>query len=334
MTPQDFFKSVLPAMGVRVLAIFKSGMKNPPTHQFFETDDELLDAAQTYDGLGKNVYHACAAYHQPTNRKGDNVQAIKSLWLDLDVGDSKPYATQKEAAQHFEDFRTALGLPKSHVVSSGGGIHAYLPFTTAITPEQWDQLADLFRACLDHFGVKHDPSRTEDKASILRIPGTHNYKTDPAKAVTLKRMGVEVPASEIFAKLKTYADANGLLAGTKAAKSTKGRPKETNDLIGNRLNFPPSVGERIAERCPIIKEVAETGGDVRYEIWWRAMGVAKHTTDPQAVAARWTRNRQATGHDKFDAQGVMGAWAYGPTTCQEFSKHSDKCHACDPLGAR
>lgn len=325
MTPTDFFKSLFPPEGKRVLAIFKSGMKNPPTHQFFEADDELLDAAQTYDGLGKNVYHACAAYHQPTNRKGDNVQAIKALWLDLDVGDGKPYATQTAAAQHFEDFRIALGLPKSHVVSSGNGVHEYLAFTQPIPPEKWDKIAGLFAQCLDHFGVKHDPSRTTDKASILRIPGTHNYKTDPAKAVTLKRTGEEVPVAELWAKLKAYADANSLIF---EAKAPKGKITETNDLIGNRMNFPPSVGAVVAENCEVLRDIAESGGDCSYDTWWKAMGVAKHTTQPEEVAVFWTRNREATEHEKFDAIKAVNEWGAGPTTCAKFAENPDAAAKC------
>lgn len=324
----EFYKSVLPPVGLRVLAVFKGGLKKAPTHLFYDTDEDLFEAAETYNNLGKNVYHACAAYTTTDNRTGDNVAAVKALWLDLDVGDNKPYASQRDAAAHYEQFREALGLPKSHVVASGGGLHEYLPFSKAILPEQWDRLAEMFRACLDHFGVKHDSSRTTDKASILRIPGTHNFKTDPPKNVTLKRLGDEVPASVLWTTLKTYADANGLIVG---AKASKGKPAATNKLIGVK-DYPPSVGELVAANCAVLEEVAATGGDVGYEVWWRAMGVAKATTEPTATAVFWTRDRESTGHEKFDAQGTMDAWAYGPTTCAEFAKHSGKCASCPQFG--
>ncbi len=73
--------------------------------------------------------------------------------------------------------------------------------------------------------------------------------------------------------------------------------------------------------------MAETGGDVPYDIWWRAMGVAKFLEDGEAVAAHWTRNRADTDHDKTDCAKAMESWT-GPTTCAEFSKHSDKCAVC------
>ena len=322
-----FYDSVLDGEGLRVLAVFKNGLKNPPTHYYFNTNEELQQAAEAHDASGKNVYHACATFREPINRKGDNVHAVKSLFLDLDVGQKKPYASQKEAAQHFEEFRVALGLPKSHMVSSGHGVHAYLPFTKAVNPEQWDKLANLYQACLDHYGVKHDTSRTTDKASILRIPSTQNHKTNPPKPIVIKRMGQEVPAADVWKALKAYADANGLIVSPKAPK---GKLTETNDIIGNRIVYEPAYAEILLPKCAVLLEVADTGGDVPYEIWWRAMGVAKFLVDGEKVAESWTRNREATGHDKTDIEKAMSSWT-GPTTCEQFSKHSDKCATCTSL---
>ena len=119
-----FYNSIFPSVGLRVLAVFKQGLKSPPSHSFYDSNDDLIEAASTYNTLGKNVYHGCAVYKSSDSRKGDNVLAIKSLWLDLDVGDTKPYATKQDAAAHLEQFRITLGLPLTHMVSSGGGIHS------------------------------------------------------------------------------------------------------------------------------------------------------------------------------------------------------------------
>lgn len=319
-----FYDSVLGQHGVRIHDVFHNGLKNSPTHYYLNTNDELIQAAAVHDAKRTNVYHACATFREPINRKGENVLAAKALWVDLDVGEKKPYASKKEAVAAYERFRIAAGLPLCHVVDSGNGVHIYQPLTEPITPEQWDRIAGLFAQCLDHFGVKHDPSRTTDKASILRIPGTSNYKTTPPKPVTLKRMGVEAPAAEIWAKLKAYADANGVIV---ASKLKRGKVTETNDIIGNRTVYEPAYAEILLPKCAVLSEVADTGGDVPYEIWWRAMGVAKFLVDGEKVAESWTRNREATGHDKTDIQKAMSSWM-GPTTCEQFSKYSSKCTTC------
>jgi len=310
-----------------VLAVFKDGLKRPPVHLFFDDGAEFLKAAFEWNARGFNVYHGCAAYRTALNRKGENVGAVFVIWLDLDVGPTKPYGSKREAVAAYERFRRALGLPLCTYVDSGNGIHIYQPLTKPITPEQWDRLAALYAQCLDHFGVKHDTSRTQDKASILRVPGTANHKTDTPKPVEIKSVGEAAPASEYWAKLKAYADANGLFVGV---PKTKGKLRGTNDIIGNR-NYPPAKAENIVARCAVLREVAETGGDVPYEVWWRALGVAKHTTEPDKVAAQWTRNRAATGHDKDDWKGLMDAWGAGPTTCAQFALHSDKCVSCQEV---
>lgn len=322
-----FYGSIYPAFGVRVLTV--QG-KDSIRQLYFATNDDLIVSAYAHDrgGQGRNTYHACAVFKTEDSRKADNALAAKALWADLDVGPGKPYSTAKEAAQDLENFRIAAGLEPPHLVQSGRGVHAYFPFTKAITPEQWKRLASVMSACMTHAGVQYDSSRAEDIASVLRVPGTHNYKTDPPMAVTLRRLGREEPVGSIYKKLKDYAEANGVLLLDKPKVKTV----ERTELMGEAPTYPPSEGDIVAKHCPIIGEVAASGGDTSYDIWWRAMGVAKHTTTPELTAEKWTNNREATGHDKFDWQAVINNWPTGPTTCAEFAKHSTKCRSCPHAG--
>jgi hypothetical protein len=327
----EFYDSVLPppALGFRVAVVFKDGLKRPPSHKYLTSNESLVDMTKRVDALGVNVYHGCAAFKDPTRRKAENVSAVKTLWVDLDVGPEKPYATQKEAAAAFEQFRVALGLPKSWMISSGSGVHVYLPFTKSVSPENWDRIADKLAMAMNHYGVKHDSSRTQDKASILRVPGTSNHKTNPAKQVTIRRVGEEVPARVLYEKLAAYAEAHGLTS----SRPAKTKSKETNDLIGTPTEYPPSTGDKVAARCAVIGEVERTGGQgIDYQVWWRAMGVAKHVTTPTETAIHWTRNRSKPQHDNTDAIEGMDSWNVGPTTCADMSKHSPKCQTCVHFG--
>lgn len=318
-----FYESLYPPVGVRVLAVQGAhGIRQ----SFFDDNADLLDSAYANDGQGKTVYHACAVFQTTDSRKADNALAAKSLWVDLDVGPTKPYASAKDAATSIEQFRLAVGLEPPHLVRSGGGVHAYFAFTKAIAPEQWKRIASVMASCMGHFGVQYDSSRAEDIASVLRVPDTHNYKTDPPKQVKLVRLGGEEPVASIYKKLKDYADASGVLLQDKP----RGPPKliERTELMGVESSYPPSEGDIVAQHCAVIAEVEATGGDTSYEIWWRAMGVAKHTTTPDETAAKWTVNREATNHDKSDWQEVIDNWPTGPTTCVEFAKHSSKCGSC------
>lgn len=208
-----------------------------------------------HDAQGLNVYHACSTYKTTDNRTQANVGHDRALWLDLDVGiGNTKYPDKKTAYQTYDTLRIELGLPPSWVIDSGSGVHIYQPFTNEVTGAVWKQMAAPFRACLDHAGVKHDSSRTEDTSSILRIPGTRNYKTDPAKNVAVKRVGVATSSQDIFDKLTSYLKSRNVVVKVKAARGRPKADKPTNDLIGI-VDHTPSVGEIVAEHCPVIKEV-------------------------------------------------------------------------------
>lgn len=317
-----FYSAVLPPAGHRCLAVLKAGRR--PVHEFFTDDASLIARALTL-GEDADAYHGCAAYKTPGSRKGDNVQAVQALWIDLDVGAGKPYAVFDEALAALRQFTATVGLAEPFVVKSGGGVHAYLALEHAVTPEAWKCLAAVFAACMTAYGLKHDTSRTEDIASILRVPGTLNFKTDPPRAVTLISEGAAEHPAHVLRKLKAYASTNNVLLAD--AKPPKAKPAATNDLVGTR-EYLPSNAELIAERCPTLHGVATTGGDVSYEVWWRAIGVAKFTSDPERAAGHWTRNRADTGHSKHDWRAVLDQWTAGPTTCAEFAKHSSACAGC------
>lgn len=327
MDTASFYDSILPNGGLKVLATFRGGLGQPPVHTFHTTNADLINAAAAGDAAGKNVYHACAAYGTTDSRKGDNVVAVKALWTDLDVGPTKPYPTARDAAAAAEAFRVAAGLPATWIVSSGGGVHTYQPFAKPVEPAKWKTIAAMYAACMEHFGVKHDTSRTEDVASVLRVPETSNYKYSPAKPIRILRQGVEVPVREIYEKLKAYADANGVIVDD----GTRAKPGATNELVGER-EFPPSHGDIIAKHCAVIGQADASGGDNSYEIWWRTLGVAKFCVDPDETATYWTRNRIATGHSQEDWKKHIDNWSTGPTTCAEFSRHTAKCASCPHNG--
>ena len=63
------------------------------------------------------------------NRKVDNVSHLGSLFLDLDCGPMKEYATQAEAFTSLKNFCKTLKLPKPLIINSGRGVHVYWPLS-------------------------------------------------------------------------------------------------------------------------------------------------------------------------------------------------------------
>ena len=79
---------------------------------FYDSIDELEQAASTFDGEGYDVYFALGVLGEEDNRKVSNVKKLSSFFLDLDCGPSKDFPTQTDALRELKRFCKALQLPK------------------------------------------------------------------------------------------------------------------------------------------------------------------------------------------------------------------------------
>jgi hypothetical protein len=123
-------------------------------------------------------------------RSSKTVLKLKAIWLDVDVKPEKGYATLTEALAAIAAFVPAAALPPpSALVLSGGGVHVYWISDRALTLAEWEPYAQGLRAQAERHGLKCDYGLTTDPARILRVPGTLNYKTNPAKAVKVCPLG-------------------------------------------------------------------------------------------------------------------------------------------------
>ena len=113
------------------------------------------------------------------SRKADEAQAVKSFFVDLDVGEGKGYNSKDEALDAIDKFIEANELPPPVRIDSGGGVHAYWIFDKDVPADEWKPYAEKFKNfCLSR-GLNIDPVVTADLARILRCPDTFNQKTDP-----------------------------------------------------------------------------------------------------------------------------------------------------------
>jgi hypothetical protein len=172
---EAFLAAVLPSEGLK--RCFKLNTKRHfYTANIAELAHHMLDA----DARGSIVYHACASYKSPNNRKASNAFGACSFWLDVDAGEGKPYADATEAAEAVLRFCQSTGLPQPIYVGSGYGIHVYWPLDRTLPTEEWQTATQHLEALCDHYCLKVDTNRTADIASILRPPGTHNRKIPTA----------------------------------------------------------------------------------------------------------------------------------------------------------
>ena len=180
----EFLTRVLPGDGYKCWVEIRKNKK--VLQGFVPTIEELALKLAEIDARGVDAYFACASYQTTANRKGANALQAKAYWMDVDVGEGKPYATADEAVQACDEFCARAGLPLPAVVRSGGGIHTYWLLNRPLTADAWRGAAQRLKLLADNYGFHADPSRTADIASILRPPGTKNYKLSEARSVEIE----------------------------------------------------------------------------------------------------------------------------------------------------
>lgn len=326
MDTGSFFTKILPESGLYILAVFTGGMKKPPRHKVAETIDQLTKYAQLADKRGQPVYHACASYAHKEGvwderkkkmrlRVVANTAFVRAQWLDVDVGPGKDYASRKEALTAVRDMCKTLGIPAPMIVASGSaGLHLYWPFNRDVQADTAALSAGAFSSALKSVGFKHDTTRTQDMASVLRPVGTFNRKNEPIQ-VKLLRDADPIDPDQFYGKFdKFLAPPTLSIAGVQ-------------DEWGSGTNdFPPSSAKLIGKKCGALYDVAKVKGDVE-EPYWRAMiGLIKHTVEGEKLCHSWSKGY--AGYDKLEAQDKIDGWVHGPTTCEQFSRYSDRCGVC------
>jgi hypothetical protein len=183
MDTLEFITHLLPSQGYYCLFTKQNGARN----LFFEDIPSMVETAMKLDQRGIDVYHACATFKEATRRTAENAAFVSSFWLDIDVGEKKGpcYVTLKAAWEAFKQFSAKVDLPRPTIVKSGGGLHIYYPYHHDKVAADALPAMNLLKETAKRMGLRIDPSRTGDLASVLRPIGTHNYKYDPIRDVEL-----------------------------------------------------------------------------------------------------------------------------------------------------
>ncbi len=120
------------------------------------------------------------------DRKAEKAVALKSLWLDIDCGDDKPYASPEAAGAALITFLDQAQIPWPTItVRSGGGLHVYWTFDRALIPQEWYPLACALVEAAKRHGLHADTKVTTDAARVLRPPETFNHKTSERRPVLM-----------------------------------------------------------------------------------------------------------------------------------------------------
>jgi len=324
-TRSEFLQAVLPAAGVCV-AVAIDGKRVAQT--FHDTIPDLEARCDTLISGGQNTFFALATFNTASTRTTDNMKLIRSLFVDLDCGEDeegKKYTTQTEAVAALREFVKDMRLPTPWVVNSGRGIHAYWPFTEAVTRVQWKPLAEKLKQLCAIKGFKADPAVTADAVRVLRVPGSFNVKDkDNPLPVELLKTGAVTPFDEL----------RKLLGVSEFETSAVKRPMDevTKSLLANRpSSFKDILQKSVAgEGCNQIMHAVGNQATIPEPLWRAVLSVAQHCADRDKAIHVVSRQHPDYNPDETERKASA---TKGPYTCTSFQNiDATLCEGCPHFG--
>ena len=295
MTPLEFIAAVVPSAGVLCVAELSSKKKE---HVFVDKVEDLGIHIARFIAEKRDTYFALASFTESGNRTAPNALYMKSLFVDIDCGGGKPYLTKQAAATALDTFLQetkfgAMGNP--WVVTSGGGLHVYWPFTEDTPIAQWRSVAENFKRLCRKHSLHIDFTVTADAARVLRVPDSFNWKIKgkPRKAKLMVEGGTFVFA-DVAAALKVQINGEAVAEPIFNPASIPGiRPKRQTAsqvrLIENSITRFKTIMLRTegGSGCLQLRHYVENAKQEGMEPLWRGLlSIAQKCVDV-TKAAKW-----------------------------------------------
>lgn len=318
-----FLEAVLPASGIFCVV----GIKKPRvTQQFVLSYDEIETAARAICDAGGDAYFALASFADRSSREATSATHLRSVFVDLDCGPNKPYAETADAAKALHEFVSETGLPNPIVVNSGGGLHAYWPFTEDIPVASWLPVATAFKAFCLASGLHIDPSVTADAARILRVPGTLNHKFADPRPVQIVAVGDPTEFAEFALRLPVVQTGPDLSAARAFGTDATTRALATSDLAP--CSFSKIIRKSVRGKgCNQISYAIRYAATLDEPLWRAALSIAWNCTDAETAI-----HKLSEGHPDYDpaetlakAERLTGK----PHTCEWYKANNPSmCEGC------
>lgn len=318
METDIFLKSVLADGGLYGLLALRSS-DNGRIQKFYPTVGHLIDGAVAFDKKGYDSYFGLATYDKDGSRKADNVKELKSFFLDLDCGPSKDYANQSDALDALRKFCDKLKLPNPLKINSGRGVHVYWRLTESVGKENWLPVATRLKALCAKHNLLADVAVTADVCRVLRVPTTHNHKTNPPTEVTF--FGLDAPP------LVDFDEFAELLGDDPIDIPRRYVPSDDTYLGGKESVFADIVAKTKAKRgCAQIKNIIKNQRDISEPLWRAGLSIAKYCIDGDE--ATHIVSRHHSDYTQEDTNRKVEA-IKGPYLCNTFDDYSPNiCKDC------
>lgn len=322
---KNFLSLVLPTEGAGVYVAWNGANKQ---HSYYNTLDELAVAIQAIDNSGGVAYYATATFNAP-RRLISNVQAKKSLYVDIDFKDLKDIPAEDKPKWTMSTFRAFCKKhslsPPTFVMSTGGGYHFYWSLEEQVTRDVWQPYADALKAALQADGVPIDPSCTADAARLMRPLETHNRKYTPPYKTEGSVLGKPVPLSH-FDSLLGNAPPTLNIPQAASALNMPGQASSS----GHKKFWIQSIVE--SNQCQMMRKALTVEGqtDASESLWSDLLATCSQAEDGAYYAHEFSKLDEA----RYTTAGVndkLIAWGgqQHPRTCARFAQHvPNQCGNC------
>lgn len=322
MDTETFLQGVLGSAGYYCVLAIKDGRK---VQKFYPTVSAMQHAAANFDDNGFDAYYALATFYDDVSREAENVQEMRSFFMDLDcgvhlkTGKPKEFPTQMDAIAALRKFCKTNRLPRPTMVSSGYGVHVYWPLTAPVAYTDWFPVAEKLKALAKAQGFNADPNVTSDAARVLRVPGTRNHKSDTPAPVSV--LGVEPHLAVDFDTFSALLSNVVIPAKPKNFVPAPQTSALMNALMGSREASFRTILEKTARGngCSQLKYIIENRTSLSEPMWRAGLSIAKFCSD-SAKAARII----SEGHPDYDADETAAKMERikGPYLCTSFDEYN------------
>jgi hypothetical protein len=329
---KQFYEKALPKQGVYCVGeLDRSKPKGKDfSNHFARTFDEMLDKVETVKARHHDVYIAMGTF-EGFSRQAKDCVYFSSLFIDLDVGANKPYATKDLALEALDKFVTEQDLPPPNRVDSGNGIHAYWLFGEDIPAQEFLPYAKLWKKlCMNNFTI--DPLATPaNLAQVMRWADSTNYRYDPPSQT--KFLDDEVYEYD-FGMFKEFLGEPEVEVEDVLATVSKGLDEDTKQML--KLDNFAKTFETLAEKsiggagCAQIAYMLVNAATLEEPLWHAGLSIAKFCDDGATAIHKMSEDHPEYNYE--DTEDKASRFP-APRTCEWFlDNYPERCEGCQHRG--
>jgi hypothetical protein len=329
---KQFYEKALPTQGVYCI----SGIDETKRiyNRFAETLDDVIAQIEKFKAKQIHTFVALGTF-EGYSRKAEDCLFMRSLFIDLDVGENKEYATKEDAHTALRKLITEAQLVEPVVIDSGGGIHAYWIFDRDIPKGEWKIYAEKFKAlCLSHIAI--DPVVTADAARIMRAPETLNYKFDPPVATAVLSEEITVYSWDDMISLlgapppeDTKPALEDILASVPKGLDDDTRAMLKLDNFASSFNTL-AVKSLEGDGCAQVRFMLEHAATLEEPMWFAGLSIARHCDDGATAIHELSNEHPDYDHKRTEEKASRFK---GPRLCEWFiENYPERCEGCAHRG--